>query len=133
MESIQQGHPQASVMLEYAQVAATNKEPWKEFEYFHERLNQWFECPEMINLNYVTTLRRKSKMHKIGNKYKRGGIIYILARTAPDTICLINTEAGTRWSDQMEIEFSEGMFVKHEDIERLIGPAYIKEFALIND
>lgn len=56
-----QGHPHAELMAQYALVAKTNPEPWREFEFYGECSMGWIECKGPMNFNPRGRYRRKPK------------------------------------------------------------------------
>lgn len=66
------GHIHAELMVEYALVAKTNPEPWREFQYWEEYDQVWLELDEDSSFHSSTEYRRKPTPPKTMNI---GGII----------------------------------------------------------
>lgn len=74
-QEAQQGHVHAELMAEYALVAKTNPEPWKEFEYRRKCWsdpNLWYNCDSTDMFNIDCQYRRKPTPLKTMNI---GGVI----------------------------------------------------------
>lgn len=72
LNEVQVGHIHANLMTEYAEVAKTNPEPWREFEYFEEYDQIWQELDEDSSFHSSTEYRRKPSPPKTMNI---GGIV----------------------------------------------------------
>lgn len=72
LNEVQVGHIHANLMAEYAEVAKTNPEPWREFEYFEEYDQIWQELDEDSSFHSSTEYRRKPSPPKTMNI---GGIV----------------------------------------------------------
>lgn len=65
MEKIK-GHVHAEIMAEYAEVAKTNPEPWKEFQYYAQNDEYWDSLSTHPAWSTELEYRRKPKTFRIG-------------------------------------------------------------------
>ena len=70
-QEVQQGHIHAAIMAEYAEVAKTNPEPWKEFQVQWDKCGGWYEV-ELLYFSAKHNYRRKPSPPKT---MKIGGIV----------------------------------------------------------
>ena len=95
-------------------------------------------------IEYFNEQVRKSKIVKPEKKktYKRGQIfiytndlyveqdLYLLVEVSRKNVCLINIENGNRWSEPIEVGYSDN--IKEEEFEEIIGNVqYYEAFELV--